>query len=328
VGGGSPTPGGVSPPPRPTGASPGDGSGTIFGASHIYIGTKTRDGVEKSDAWADYGYDLDHQVTGSAFTTHCKPAGGAAPNNVFPDGTNGIDNAFGKVLLPIIKTAAATSVTDLEASLNEAITGGTFTIIVNLKDLGAGANYDPINAGLLAGKEGVPPVWKTVPEFPEVPFTNSYVNENTWVSGDQGTVSLNIGIAGFSLALDIKAAFLTMDMNSAHDGATGGVVAGVLDTEAFIEQLRDVLGAVQASFCDGAAVEGILNQIRQASDIMKDGTQDAGAECNGISIGIGFDASVITLDGEGTPADPVDPPCMGGGSEGGGPVGGAGAGGN
>lgn len=326
-GGGSSTPAGVSPPPRPEDAPVGDGAGTIFGASHIYIGTKTRAGVESADAWKDFGYDLDHQVTASDFSNHCTPAGGAAPNNTFPDGTNGIDNAFGKVLLPIIKTAAATSVDDLEASLNEAITGGSFTIIMNLKNLGSAADYSKIDAGLLAGKEGEPPVWKTVPEFPEVPFANSYLAGNTWVSGDQGTVSLNIGIAGFSLALDIKAAYLTMDLSSAHDGATGGVVAGVLDTEAFIDQLRDVLGAVQPSFCDGAAVEGILNQIRQASDIMKDGSNGAGQECDGISIGIGFDASVITLNGEGSPADPVDPPCQeGGGNAGGGGTGGAGGG--
>jgi len=329
--------GGATPPPRPEGAGPGDGSGKIFGTSKIYIGTKTRAGVESADAWKDFGYDLDGQITGADFANHCTPAGGAAPTNVFPDGTNGIDNAFGKVLLPIIKTAAATSVSDLEASLNMGISDGTFNLMINIADLGDGDSYDPLNAILLAGKDGVGNTWKAVPEFltnptdpnsSKVKFPGSYLNANTWVSGDKGTVELSLGIAGFDLSLNIESALISMELDGAHGGATNGIISGVLDAEALIDQLRDVLGAVDESFCEGTAVEGILNQIRQASDIMADGSQQAGAMCTGISIGIGFDTTVVTLDGVGEPAMAVDPPCMGGG--GGGGEGGAagGAGGN
>lgn len=332
-GGGTPT-AGVVPPPRPDGAGPGDGTGVIFGTTHIYIGTKTRDGQESADAWKEFGYDIDGQVTAQDFSGHCDPAGGAAPNNVFPDGNDGIDNAFGRVLLPIIKTAAATSVSDLEAELNGAIAEGSFNIMVNLTDLGSGADYDPISGLLQAGKEGVGNTWKAAPEFLEDPtdplsasvkFPNSYLTENVWVSGDQGTVELNIAIAGFELSLNIESAVITMELDGAHGGATKGVISGVLDTEALIDQLRSVLGAVDPSFCEGTAVEGILNQIRQASDIMKDGSQQTGVECNGISIGLGFDATAVTIDGVGTPAEEVPPPCSeGGGGAGGGGTGGAG----
>lgn len=330
-GGGTPSTG-VVPPPRPDGASPGDGTGVIFGTSKIYIGTKTRAGEESADAWKDYGYDVDGQVTAQDFSEHCDPAGGAAPNNVFPDGTDGIDNAFGRVLLPIIKTAAATSVSDLEAELNGAIAEGSFNIMINITDLGTGANYDPVNALLLAGKEGVGNTWMAAPEFLSDPtdplsatvqFPNSYLNENVWVSGDQGRVELNIAIAGFELGLNIESAVISMELDADHGGATKGVISGVLDTEDLIDQLRAVLGAVDPSFCEGTAVEGILNQIRQASDIMADGTQQAGVECNGISIGLGFDATQVTIAGVGSPAEEVPPPC----SEGGGGAGTGGAGG-
>lgn len=328
--GGSGSGSGVTPPERPTEAPAGDGSGKIFGTSKIYIGTKTRTGTESSDAWKEYGYDLDGQITGQDFTQHCKPNGSAAPNNVFPDGNNGIDNAFGRVLLPIIKTAAATSVSDLEAELNGAIASGSFNIMTNLTDLGDAADYSKINALLLAGKNGNGNTWQAAPEFlndatdptsAKVKFPNSYVVGNTWVSGDKGTVDLSIAIAGFALALKIQSAVITMDLDAAHGSATNGVIAGVLDTEDLIDQLRAVLGAVDPSFCEGTAVEGILNQIRQASDIMSDGSQDASQTCNGISIGIGFDSTVVTLDGVGEPAEPAPEPC----SEGGGNAGGGGA---
>lgn len=324
--GGGPSGSGVTPPDRPTEAPVGDGSGKIFGTEKIYIGTKTRQGQESPDAWKEYGYDLDGQVTGQDFTQHCKPNGSAAPNNVFPDGNDGIDNAFGRVLLPIIKTAAMTSVPDLEAELNSAIAEGSFNIMTNMTDLGDAADYSKINTLLLAGKNGVGDTWQAAPEFltnpadatsAKVKFPNSYLVGNTWVSGDKGTVDLSIAIAGFALALKIQSAVITMDLDAAHGSATNGVIAGVLNTEDLIEQLRAVLGAVDASFCEGTAVEGILNQIRQASDIMADGSQNPDQTCDGISIGIGFDSTVVTLDGVGEPAEPAPEPCSGEGGAGG-----------
>lgn len=319
-GGGGDTPAvGVQPPERPETGTPGDGTGKIFGTSHIYIGTKTRAGADAPSAWADFGYDLDGQVTASNFSNHCKPAGGAAPTNTFPDGTNGIDNAFGKVLLPIIKAAADAQVSDLEGELNNAITEGSFNIMLNLTDLGDGTDYDPISALLLAGKDGNGNTWKAAPEFltnPEDPtsskvkFPTSYVVNNVWVSGDKGTVDLSIAIAGFDLSLKIESAVISMELDGAHGSATNGIIAGVLDAEALISQLRTVLGAVDKSFCDGAAVDGILNQIRQASDIMKDGSQNPAETCDGISIGLGFDATVVTLDGVGEPAAEGSDPCL------------------
>lgn len=316
---------GVQPPDRPE-ANPGDGTGTVFGTSHIYIGTKTRAGAEANTAWEDFGYDLDGQVTSGTFTNHCKPAGGAAPNNTFPDGKEGRDNAFGKVLLPIIKTAASSQVSDLEAELNGAIEEGSFNIMLNIQDLGSAADYNPLDTLLLAGKEGDPATntWMAAPEFlndtsdptsAKVTFPNSYLVGNTWVSGDEGTVDLNIAIAGFSLALKIRSAVITMDLDSAHGGASNGVIAGVLSTEELIAQLRAVIGNFDRSFCEGTAIEGILNQVRQASDIMQDGTQDPNAECDGISIGLGFDADVVTIGGVGTASQPAADLCLCGDGE-------------
>ncbi len=338
-GGGTTQPAGRQPPARPNGAGPGDGAGVIMGTTKLYIGTKTRAGQEDSKAWMDFGYDLDGQITGASdFSKHCKPSGNAPPKSVFPDGNDGIDNSFGKYLLPIIKTAASAAGggADLEGDLNQAIAEGDFNVMIDLRQLGAGANYSPIEAHLFAGKNGMGNAWELVPEFfsPPLPtgpvpsplnspvrFANSYVTENVWVSGDKGTVNLSLNIAGQSFNLAIGSAIISMQLDPSRGTATNGVIAGVLDTEALVQQVKDIAGPLIS--CEGTAVDSVLNQLRQGSDIMKDGSQNPNATCDGISIGLGFDAAAVTLSRVGDPADPPEDNCAGGGMGGGGTGGGA-----
>ena len=305
-------------PPKPTeGAPAADGSGKNLGLSKLYIGTTNRAGAESANAWQDYGYDLDGQVTTTDYTKHCKPAAGASPADAFKDGSDGRDNAFGKSLLPIIKSAAMG--TDLQAQVNKALDDGTFTIIVDMSNIGDGKDYSKVTSFLLAGKNKhdgntwdlVPELLNgTTPDSSQVKFPDSYVTNNTWVSGTKGTVKLNLSIAGFDIALNIASAVITMDLDAAHSGATNGTIAGVLDTEDFISQLKKVVGAFDTSLCTGSTVDSILNRIRQASDIMNNGTQDASATCNGISIGIGFDATAVQLGVVAPPAQPQPDPCL------------------
>ena len=311
------------PPERPSGASAGDGTGKVFGMSHIYIGTKARgSNSESADAWKAYGYDLDGQITAADYSNHCKPAAAADRNRVFPDGTDGRDNAFGRVVLPIIKAAGTSKDHDFEVGLHSAIAEGKSGIMLNITNLGANASYDPLNTLFLPGKGGTPvgnpTTWLAVPEFlndssdassAKVKFTGSYLNANTWVSSDKTTVTLNLGIGGASLKLAIHNAIITMELDANHTSATNGVIAGVLNTKEFVDQLPDMLRALDEQFCSGAAVESVLNLIRQASDIMADGSQDPNATCDGISIGIGFDATEVTIGGVGTPAEMTPPPC-------------------
>jgi hypothetical protein len=54
-----------------------------------------------SDGWRQYGLDLDVRASVEGSTDLCKPAMGAAPSDVYPDGDGGIDNAFGKFGDPV-----------------------------------------------------------------------------------------------------------------------------------------------------------------------------------------------------------------------------------
>jgi len=152
-----------------------------------------------------------------------------------------------------------------------------------------------------------------------------------WVSGSYGDLSLSLSVAGYALTLGIGKAIISMELDPSRNSASKGVIAGVLETEALVQEIKKVAGGFSKEFCSGTTVESLLDQLRGASDIMKDGTQSPGATCDGIAIGLGFEAKPIMLGtiAEATPPQPD--PCdeeTGGGGTGGEATGGGGMGGN
>lgn len=85
------------PPPRPTVADGADGEEIIFGLRNVVLAQA--DG----EAWRDIGLDLDERCTvAPAFDAECHPRRRAqAP----VDGNDGIDNAFGSDLFPLVDLA-------------------------------------------------------------------------------------------------------------------------------------------------------------------------------------------------------------------------------
>ena len=68
--------------------------------------------------------------------------------------------------------------------------------------------------------------------------------------------------------------------------------------------MKKIIGGVAPVFCNT-----FDQQIRQASDILKDGTQDPSKVCNGISIGLGFKVREVQF-GNVAPFTPPGPnPC-------------------
>jgi hypothetical protein len=305
------TPG--QPPPADTGAPAGDGSAPrSFAVTHLYVGQYAfGSSTESTDAWKGFGYDIDHQNTGSSFSGHCTPVGGASPSSVFPDGNDGNDNAFGKVLLPILKTATATS-SDLEALLNEPIEGGDYTLVFDLLGLGAGSSYTSVSSSFFEAREKTGSTWLMGPESssggePTLQFPEAYVVDDVWVSGRSDGV-LPMDLLFGSLRLRIHRPLITAQLSPDHTTVSGGLISGVLVTAELVDDMRNLLAAFQPAFCGGSAIEGVLNQVRQASDIKMDGSQGSGA-CSGISIGLGFDGEMVTIGGLASPKEPLEDPC-------------------
>lgn len=321
-------------PPGPGPAKPADGPTVHFGVSKLYIGDTDASGKpDPGAAWKGFGFNLDGIVTVSDFSNHCQPVGNTPPKEIFTDGNDGIDNSFGQNILPIILGFAS----DAGQQLNEGIADGSFTLIIQMDGLGGDPEYNPIPSQLLVGRDGSAGTWMLVPEVlssedpvvSKITFPNAYLIENTWVSGpDKANINIELSVGGFSLALPISNAIVAATLDSAHKTGKNGIIAGVLDTELLISELKKIAGGISEELCTGSTFESIANQLRAASDIMADGTQNPGATCNGISIGLGFDLTEVQVGGIAEPSGPAEDPCAAGGAGGeGGASGGGGAGG-
>ena len=77
--------------------------------------------------------------------------------------------------------------------------------------------------------------------------------------------------------------------------------------------LQKVAGRISTQLCGGSTLDTIKQTIRQASDILQDGTNAAGKNCDAISIGIGFTGKRIgDLKTEAKDAVPPPDPCAAG----------------
>ncbi|WP_437737957.1 hypothetical protein [Sorangium sp. So ce1335] len=337
---------GQPPPPGPV--QPGDGEDVAFGIDRLFLGETDRDGKKMAGSWKQYGFNLDGKVSSTVSQDLCKPVDGAPPSDVYPDGVDGIDNAFGSRLVGLI----ATLLSDPSTRVTEAIGNGDFTVIFKLEGLGDKASYNPLTAKLYGGATlGTAPSWNGSDKWPVVPelledaqdiesakvvFPASYVVDNTWVSGpeSQASFKLNLTFSGTTIGLTIRNVRIAMDLAPDHKSVVKGTLAGVLETSVLVEELRSVIGAVQPGVCEGPGLDTILDQVRRASDIMKDGSQDPSRECDAISIGLGFTAKQVQLGEVAPPAEATGVPCGeapegegGGGGAGDGGAGGAGDGG-
>jgi hypothetical protein len=292
---------------------PPDGTGTVtFAVTKIYLGDTDPDGTpDMADGWKHYGYNLDGVPAGN-LAAFCQPVTGATAATVHTEGINGIENAFGHLILPTILGINANAPTTIDQDLQ----GGLFTILLSLDQLGMGNSYNPVPSHFAAGGPlGSTPrfdgtdVWPVV-QGTDVDLPAAYLTSNTWVSGAKTSITVSLPLMGLMLDLHLRAAVLSMNLDAAHQKVKGGILAGVLSTTEFLAQVRALAGGISTAFCSGPLIDSILLSIQQASDIMQDGTQDPTRTCDGISIGLGFDAAVVQL-GATVPAVTQPDPCGG-----------------
>jgi len=320
-------------PPDPGPETAGDGTGAVLAIRTLYLGDTDRKGKASTTAWKGFGFNLDGKISTKDSTDLCKPAAGAKASAVYEDGDAGTDNSFGKNILPIITSLAS----DASTQVNDSINKGSFTIILNMEKMGTGDSYNPLTTKLYAGAKLVDDMgaeiapnwdgndaWPVVPELlnngdinnPKVQFANSYVVKDpssgarTWVSGGKGDIVLNLSVGGFTLSLTIGSALIATEVGADNTTATNGTIAGVLGTEQLISELAKVAGSFDPTLCPPSTTfESIAQQIRQASDIMSDGSQDSTKTCDGISIGLGFDMDAVQLGKVADPSMGSGDPC-------------------
>ena len=115
----------AAPPPPSLG-------GRSFVAQNVFLGDTDLDGGADPNAWAQFGTDIDGIDTTDAESSGvCTPVEGASPA-VAIDGAGGIDNSFGKNVLPVFATLGASG---FSTSLNDSIATGGPSLMVNLQGL-------------------------------------------------------------------------------------------------------------------------------------------------------------------------------------------------
>jgi hypothetical protein len=299
----------------------------VLAFSRLLLGETDRQGVKDSQAWKSYGYNLDGIVSTKTGTNHCKGVVGSIKSSVQTDGDGGIDNSFGANLIPIFGALADSP----SQQATEAILDGRHTVLLRMTEYNGGIDDSGIQAALYQGApRGAPPVWNGSDSWPvaaesvnaadlnqpKIVIGQSYVSGGVFVASPPiAELPLLIGLAGFPLSLSIHNAILTMNISGSGSSVSGtnGTLAGILDTEQLIFELKKIIGGFDPSLCNSGTFDSIAMQIRQASDIMTDGTNgNPNVTCNAISIGLGFDASAVVLGGVAPPEPPQPDPCAGG----------------
>jgi hypothetical protein len=302
---------GTVPPAKPSAPATTSTTEHNFALHQLFLGNAPRGGDQASqdaNAWKTYGYNIDGKVTAKDSQDGCALVDGAS-KAIQVDGTGGIDNSFGQNILPIILTTAGS---DAAKRINESINDGSFTVMIDavgLDDTPTQTNIGLSGALFGAGKfsETAKPTWTKSDDWPvsaefvtggnvaspKIKFGDSYVVNGTWVNGSPADVTLSLAISGVTLTVTVHKAIMTFE-HKTPGKADNGTIAGVINTEELISGLHGVAGSISTSLCSGSAFDSIAQQIRQASDIMADGTAGtSAAKCNAISIGLGFTADEI-----------------------------------
>lgn len=264
--------------------------------------TKLAFGEGNSGQWKKVGLNIDGLESTAASLDVCKPNSGGATTTAYPDGDDGIDNSFGKNLLPTLLSLDPTWVGDV----NSGAQNGYFSVLLKLYCLPPMGDVSGLTTKLFGGTSlGSKPkfdgtdLWPVAPELlndvtdPEssaVVFENSSVIGSQYDSGKGAfilTIPITVQGKNASIKLTLYSARATMTLGADRKSATGGTIGGVLNTEEFVAEVKK-LGTL-LNLCGSSVFENVITQIRQSSDIMADGTQDPTKSCDGISMGLGFE---------------------------------------
>jgi hypothetical protein len=314
------------PPAMPSGPTTTVTASHAYALHTLYLGDQSTAGVQSATAWQDFGYNLDGKDTTASSTDVCTLYAGAA-KAAQVDGPNGVDNSFGENIVPILITVAGEGAA---TTINTSIDGGSFTVLFVVKgwdDSDKTQTATGLTGVLLAGSKFTgTPTFTTADHWPiddslvtpsqpgtdpiggaNIKFPAAYVSAGEFVNGSPAAVTISLSIAGHALALVVNQATITWQ-NAGVGSITGGMIAGVLTTEDLVTSLKSIAGSISTSLCSGSSFQSIATQLDQASDILHDGTNAAGTACDGISIGLGFEAKEVAVP---VAADVVAPPPPG-----------------
>jgi hypothetical protein len=300
------------PPDPPPGPSAQASASRTFAVTRLFLGDTQRDGTKSATAWKQLGYDLDGKASTRTSSDVCTPHDSKQLAQQ-SDGDEGIDNAWGAAVVPILQSITY----PVSERATQAILGGGYTVLVAV----AGLSDDPsqTNTGvagrvLLGAPLAAAPSFATTDDWPVAPaslasgfldggaktaFPTAYVTGGRWVGVPSADLVMHlawvgdpaIAIIGPAFDMTIHHVVVTFDHLS-PSRLSNGTIAGVISARELAAKVRPVLAEFGGTFCstDTSAFE---EDVLAAADMMLDGSNAPGAECDAISIGIGFEAAEI-----------------------------------
>jgi len=293
-----------------------------FAVSFFRLGFSTRDGENVTDAWKNYGFDLDGVCTSTddsqTSKDTCKRGPGSA-GDVLTDGDNCIDNNFGSQLVTLIKAVDPLA----ETKIGDGIKTGSLTLLFRISDLAESGADDNAPGALFAAKAATGAAnldGNDVFDIDTISVSGGDIGKP--LANLKGTVTIDNGkrvwngtadtldlpavfISGASGAIPIRGARVSIDMDSGR-----GTIAGY----APIPQVQTVVAGVlaQQKMCPGSPLyDNILKNIERAADMPAQLPHDPAQICASLSLGLGIEvvgASVGTVVPTGKPKpDPCKP---------------------
>ncbi len=287
--------------------------GGVLGITHVY---SDRDRANNPDpnAWKGYGFDLDGQATTESSTNHCQPVAGANVALVKTDGVGGIDNAFAAIIAPIIASFDTAGKPGWVDNWNAGLEGGRARLLLRFPTPIPPSSDAATPAPLAAQIYSAGPVCADAPVMTPrlLPVDRASVQSDdvdralnvapagtltgdTWSSDVIDSVIVTVPIKSGSLPLHLRKVRISLQLAPDRKSATLGMLGGIATTDELAAVLRKNRGNISPLACLPGVFDSYEQKIRRASDIMADGTQDPTKTCDGISLGIGFDATEVAI---------------------------------
>ncbi|MEZ4374709.1 MAG: hypothetical protein R3B07_28100 [Polyangiaceae bacterium] len=309
------------PPARPSVQDSGSGAPTSIWVLKDII-------IDQPDpAWKDIGYDLDGLCTEPPDNAvECLAENASGPAR---DGNDGVDNAFGATVIPLLKAADVTIQQSAQSNQNE----GQSAIVVHV-DGWNGQDDDPsVQVWMAETAYAIPdgstdpgtPAWDGTDTFyvPDAAFNNGDVNspiignDNAYIAGRTLVMRLPdrsafpFQTSDGQVFLKLTDATLTGQISADGTSMSNVILAGrwagqdVLDTLVYI------------NICPNSLEYGLVqNLLQNSADIRATkGTGGPGAICDAVSIGIQLTGYPGKFGGL-IPSQPLVNPCAGSGGSG------------
>lgn len=299
---------GEQPPDGPSTERLPDGRGVTLAISELDFGV--------GNGWRQLGFNLDDHVTDSG-EGPCTPVSGSTEHQ---DGQNGIDNAFGNHVVPMLETM----LDGFQERVNLEIEAGRFSYLFAIEALGDESRYSPVVTRLYQGADlGEAPAFDgkdnwpirrdsllnaSDPESAKNTLHCSYLSDDVWVSEPMPELDIELRIGETNaLALHLRDAVVSMAIDADRKSASSGRLGGMIAVDDLADALVPIMDALGDDICDAAIYEDFLDELRQAADV-RIGAKSGGS-CNALSVGLGFNARSARIGSVVLAPPPKPNPC-------------------